>query len=81
MKSGYWAIDIVLFNVASDNPDSFYDYNCLLLSNRTLPAGYMEIGESSAEGAIRETWEEATAEVEILSPFAQLDIPRIGQVW
>ena len=46
---------------------------------RTLPAGYMEIGESAAEGAIRETWEEASAEVEIVSPFAQLDIPRIGQ--
>ncbi|KAF5474044.1 hypothetical protein F2P56_005985 [Juglans regia] len=45
----------------------------------TLPAGYMEIGESGAEGAIRETWEEANAEVEVLSPFAQLDIPLIGQ--
>ncbi|XP_073053492.1 nudix hydrolase 23, chloroplastic isoform X2 [Primulina eburnea] len=45
----------------------------------TLPAGYMEIGESAAEGAIRETWEEANAEVEVLSPFAQLDIPLIGQ--
>lgn len=40
----------------------------------------MEIGESAAEGAIRETWEEANAEVEIQSPFAQLDIPLIGQV-
>ncbi|KAM6547921.1 hypothetical protein CsatB_019597 [Cannabis sativa] len=47
----------------------------------TLPAGYMEIGESAAEGAIRETWEEATADVEIVSPFAQLDIPRIGQTY
>lgn len=40
----------------------------------------MEIGESATEGALRETWEEACADVEILSPFAQLDIPRIGQV-
>ncbi|XP_024031192.1 nudix hydrolase 23, chloroplastic isoform X1 [Morus notabilis] len=47
----------------------------------TLPAGYMEIGESAAEGAIRETWEEACAEVEMLSPFAQLDIPLIGQTY
>ncbi|XP_012087777.1 nudix hydrolase 23, chloroplastic isoform X1 [Jatropha curcas] len=46
----------------------------------TLPAGYLEIGESAAEGAIRETWEEARAEVEVVSPFAQLDIPLIGQV-
>ncbi|XP_044501865.1 nudix hydrolase 23, chloroplastic [Mangifera indica] len=47
----------------------------------TLPAGYMEIGESAAEGAIRETWEEAGAEVEVMSPFAQLDIPLIGQIY
>ncbi|BBH07449.1 nudix hydrolase homolog 23 [Prunus dulcis] len=43
--------------------------------------GYMEIGESATEGAIRETWEEACAEVEVLSPFAQLDIPLIGQTY
>jgi ADP-ribose/FAD diphosphatase len=48
--------------------------------NRTLPAGYLEVGESAAEGASRETLEEACADVEIVSPFAQLDIPLIGQV-
>lgn len=48
--------------------------------NRTLPAGYLEVGESTAEGASRETLEEACADVEIISPFAQLDIPLIGQV-
>ncbi|XP_039058447.1 nudix hydrolase 23, chloroplastic-like isoform X2 [Hibiscus syriacus] len=47
----------------------------------TLPAGYLEIGESAAEGAIRETWEEAGAEVEVISPFSQLDIPHIGQTY
>ncbi|XP_055801468.1 nudix hydrolase 23, chloroplastic isoform X1 [Solanum dulcamara] len=47
----------------------------------TLPAGYMEIGESAAEGAIRETWEEANAEVEVQSLFAQLDIPLISQTY
>ncbi|KAJ4906615.1 hypothetical protein Rs2_10273 [Raphanus sativus] len=46
----------------------------------TLPAGYLEVGESGAEGAMRETWEEAGATVEVISPFAQLDIPLIGQV-
>ncbi|OEL36024.1 Nudix hydrolase 23, chloroplastic [Dichanthelium oligosanthes] len=45
----------------------------------TLPAGYLEVGESAAEGASRETLEEACADVEIVSPFAQLDIPLIGQ--
>ncbi|XP_022158351.1 nudix hydrolase 23, chloroplastic isoform X1 [Momordica charantia] len=47
----------------------------------TLPAGYLEIGESAADGAIRETLEEANAEVEVISPFAQLDIPLIGQTY
>lgn len=47
----------------------------------TLPAGYMEIGESAAEGAKRETQEEAGAEVEVSSSFAQLDIPLIGQTY
>ncbi|KAJ0809154.1 putative hydrolase [Helianthus annuus] len=46
----------------------------------TLPAGYMELGESASEGAIRETWEEARAKVKVISPFAQLDIPLIGHV-
>lgn len=47
----------------------------------TLPAGYMEMGESAAEGAIRETQEEAGADVEVMSPFVQLDIPLIGQTY
>ncbi|CAN0900818.1 Nudix hydrolase 23, chloroplastic [Linum grandiflorum] len=33
------------------------------------------------EGAARETWEEANAEVEVVSPFAELDIPLIGQTY
>lgn len=47
----------------------------------TLPAGYLEIGESAMEGAVRETREEANADVEVISPFAQLDIPLIGQTY
>ncbi|XP_004493593.1 nudix hydrolase 23, chloroplastic isoform X1 [Cicer arietinum] len=47
----------------------------------TLPAGYLEIGESAVEGAMRETREEANADVEVISPFAQLDIPLIGQTY
>jgi ADP-ribose/FAD diphosphatase len=54
-----------------------FNHRCV---NRTLPAGYLEVGESAAEGASRETLEEACADVEIISPFAQLDIPLIGQV-
>ncbi|CAN0907602.1 Nudix hydrolase 23, chloroplastic [Linum grandiflorum] len=50
-------------------------------NRRTLPAGYLEIGESAMEGAARETWEEANAEVEVVSPFAELDISLIGQTY
>lgn len=45
----------------------------------TTPAGFLEIGEASAAGAERETWEEAGARVDILQPFAHFDIPAIGQ--
>jgi hypothetical protein len=43
--------------------------------NRTPPTGYLEVGKSAAEGGYRKTLEEACADTEILSPFAQLDIP------
>ena len=36
----------------------------------TLPAGYLENGETVAEGAARETYEEARAKVEMLTPYA-----------
>lgn len=45
----------------------------------TLPAGFLEVGESSAAGAARETLEEANAVVHVLAPFAHWDIPAIGQ--
>ena len=47
----------------------------------TLPAGFMENGETTAEAALRETREEANARVEIDALFAYLDIPRINQVY
>lgn len=46
----------------------------------TIPAGYLETGETAAAGAARETWEEATADVEIGALLAVYDIPRISQV-
>lgn len=46
----------------------------------TLPAGFMECGESLAAGAARETFEEACAVVTPIEPvFALIDIPHIGQ--
>jgi len=46
----------------------------------TVPAGFMELGESTAQGAARETLEEACAEVEIGHLFAVVDVPDAGQV-
>jgi len=46
----------------------------------TLPAGFMENGESTADAARRETIEEACARVDIGQPFAMVSIPHINQV-
>jgi ADP-ribose pyrophosphatase YjhB (NUDIX family) len=46
----------------------------------TLPAGFMELGESLADGAARETLEEACADVEIGHLFASVDVVSAGQV-
>jgi ADP-ribose pyrophosphatase YjhB (NUDIX family) len=46
----------------------------------TVPAGFMELGETLAEGAARETLEEACATVEIGHLFASVDVVDAGQV-
>jgi ADP-ribose pyrophosphatase YjhB (NUDIX family) len=46
----------------------------------TLPAGFMELGETTAEGAARETDEEAGAQFEMQSLFTLLNVARVGQV-
>jgi ADP-ribose pyrophosphatase YjhB (NUDIX family) len=47
----------------------------------TVPAGYMENGETTFQGAARETLEEANARVEIESLYALYNIPHISQVY
>jgi ADP-ribose pyrophosphatase YjhB (NUDIX family) len=47
----------------------------------TLPAGFMENNETAAEGAVRETWEEARAEVVIVAPYRVYDLPFVNQVY
>ncbi len=47
----------------------------------TLPAGFMENGESSMFGAAREAREEANAEVQRLTLFCVFSIPHINQVY
>jgi ADP-ribose pyrophosphatase YjhB (NUDIX family) len=46
----------------------------------TLPAGFMELGESTSAGAARETLEEAGAVVEIGPLYSLLNVPHAEQV-
>ena len=46
----------------------------------TLPAGFMEIAETTTEGAVRETLEETGARVEVKGLYSMIDVPHIQQV-
>jgi ADP-ribose pyrophosphatase YjhB (NUDIX family) len=46
----------------------------------TLPAGFMELGETTAEGAVRETVEEAGAHIELQPLFTLINVVSVGQV-
>lgn len=46
----------------------------------TLPAGFLELDETTAEGAVRETLEETGAEVDVHGLFTLLNVPHIGQI-
>ena len=50
------------------------------LGKWTLPAGFMELNETVAQGAARETVEEAGAQFEMQSLFSVLSVPKVGQV-
>jgi ADP-ribose pyrophosphatase YjhB (NUDIX family) len=47
----------------------------------TLPAGYLENGETLAAGAERETGEEAGARIESLAPYRMFNICHINQIY
>ncbi len=47
----------------------------------TLPAGFMELGETVEEGAARETFEEARANVSIVGLHSVVSLPYISQVY
>ena len=63
--------------------------DCVLLCKRnieprwgkwTLPAGFMELNETTSQGAARETDEEAGAQFEMQDLFSVLNVARVGQV-
>ena len=47
----------------------------------TLPAGFLEDSETIAQGALRETSEEANANVEIINLYTIFSLPHISQVY
>jgi len=47
----------------------------------TLPAGFMENEETTEQGALRESWEEAKADCSIDGLYAIYDLPHINQVY
>jgi len=47
----------------------------------TIPAGFMEMGESAMQGAARESHEEANAAVQIIAPYAHFDVTHISQAY
>lgn len=47
----------------------------------TLPAGFLENGETVAEGAIRETREEACAQVELGGLYSLYNLTHINQIY
>ena len=47
----------------------------------TLPAGFMENDETTCQGAARESFEEAHAEMENMSLYCMFSIPHISQVY
>lgn len=46
----------------------------------TLPAGFMENDETTGEAALRETYEEAGARIELHELFSLLNVPHVHQV-
>lgn len=47
----------------------------------TLPAGFMENGETTEQGALRESWEEARANIAVDSLYTLFNLPHINQVY
>ncbi len=47
----------------------------------TLPAGFMELGETTPEAALRETREEARARVELQGLYVVMNLPHVNQVY
>jgi ADP-ribose pyrophosphatase YjhB (NUDIX family) len=66
-----WEDQVLLCRRAIDPRSGFW----------TLPAGFLENGETVQEGALRETWEEACARVSEPSLYTMFSLPHISQIY
>ena len=66
----YWGEQVLLCKRAIEPRHGFW----------TLPAGFMELGETVEDGARRETVEEAGAKVELQGLISMMNVVRVGQV-
>ena len=66
-----WQDQVLLCRRAIDPRSGFW----------TLPAGFLENGETTQEGALRETWEEACARVVEPSLYTLFSLPHISQIY
>ncbi len=74
---------IVVGAVVTDQEDRFLLCRRAIQPRKgfwTLPAGYMELSETTEQGAAREAMEEAGARIAIDALLAVYNIPRISQV-
>jgi ADP-ribose pyrophosphatase YjhB (NUDIX family) len=51
------------------------------LGRWTIPAGFLELGETTSQGAAREVWEEARARIRIEDFIGIYEIPHISQIY
>ncbi|MDH2433410.1 NUDIX hydrolase [Pokkaliibacter sp. MBI-7] len=47
----------------------------------TLPAGFMENGETTEQAALREVWEESGIRAQIIAPYSIFSVPAISEVY
>ena len=67
----YWEDKILLCKRAIEPRKGFWN----------IPAGFMEDDEKTEDGAAREVWEEAEAQINIIQPYLIYNLPQANQVY
>ncbi|QQR98236.1 MAG: NUDIX hydrolase [Sphingobacteriales bacterium] len=67
----YWEDKVLLCRRAIEPRKGFWN----------IPAGFLEDDEKTEDGAIREVWEEAGTNIEIIQPYLIYNLPQANQVY